>query len=83
MADDGSTGVDKRGGLEILAAAAGTVVVGGAVDANGFGSSSVSFPASPAMRFSGVPGLLPPLLPPPASSLSDCCPPSGSDFIAL
>ena len=78
MADEGNRGVDRRGGLETTleaAAAGGTVVVGGATDdSNGGGSFSVGFSLSPVavvVMLSGVPGLLPPLLPPPASSPSD------------
>ena len=59
------------------------VVVCAAVDIRMVISPSSSPLPSP-VRLSGVPGLLPPLLPPAGSSPSDCCPPpSCSVFIAL
>ena len=77
-------GVERRGGLvgcekdKVVE----VVVVCAAVDIRMVISPSSS--TLPSVRLSGVPGLLPPLLPPAGSSPSDCCPPpSCSVFIAL
>ena len=78
-------GVERRGGLVGFEKdkVVEVVVVCAVVDIRMVTSPSSSPLPSP-VRLSGVPGLLPPLLPPAGSSPSDCCPPpSCSVFIAL